>query len=60
MGFAYYHAGGIWMKNNNEISCNVELTEGAIDRITDAFVDIYYGIRNGTSKGPLPDNEKEG
>ncbi len=48
------------MKNNNEISCNVELTEGAIDRITDAFVDIYYGIRNGTSKGPLPDNEKEG
>lgn len=40
-----------------EITCEVEFTEGAIDRITDAFVDLYYGIKNGIYDGPLlPEN----
>lgn len=46
-------------RKDQEITCTVEFTEGAIDRITDAFVDLYYGIKNGTYKGPLLDREKE-
>lgn len=46
------------MKNDGEISCSTEFTEGAIDRITNAFIDIYYGIKNGIYKGPLPDDDE--
>ena len=35
------------MKKDREITCTVEFTEGAVDRITEAFVDIYYGIKDG-------------
>lgn len=42
-----------------EITCTVEFTEGAVERITDAFVDLYYGIKSGIHKGPLLDSEKE-
>lgn len=51
--------GGLPMARGKEqeITCEVEFTEGAIDRITDAFVDLYYGIKNGTYDGPLlPEN----
>ncbi len=30
-----------------EIKCEVTFSEGAIDRITQAFVDLYYGIQDG-------------
>lgn len=42
-----------------EIKCTVEFTEGAIDRITAAFVDLYYGILDGTYKGPLLKDEED-
>ena len=35
------------MKKDREITCTVEYTEGAVDRITEAFVDLYYGIKDG-------------
>ena len=47
-------------KKDKEITCTVEFTEGAIDRITDAFVDLYYGILDGIYKGPLPPKKDEG
>lgn len=34
-------------KPQKEIKCEVVFTEGAIDRITQAFVDLYYGIQDG-------------
>ena len=40
------------MKKDKEITCSVEFTEGAVDRITEAFVDLCYAIRNGIHKGP--------
>jgi hypothetical protein len=43
----------------DEITCTVEFTEGAIDRITDAFVDLYYGIKDGIYEGPLPPEDTE-
>lgn len=42
----------------DEIKCTVEFTEGAIDRITAAFVDLYYGILDGIYEGPLPEVNK--
>ena len=36
-----------------KITCTMEFTEGAIDRITQAFVDLYYGIVDGIYEGPL-------
>lgn len=36
-----------------KITCTMEFTEGAIDRITQGFVDMYYGIRDGIYEGPL-------
>ncbi|MCM1387835.1 MAG: hypothetical protein NC231_10935 [Bacillus sp. (in: Bacteria)] len=39
--------------NQREITCTVEFTEGAIQRITDAFVDLYYQIKDGIYDGPL-------
>lgn len=47
------------MSKNNEITCSVEFTEGAVGRITEAFVDLYYGIKNGLHTGPLLDDVKE-
>ncbi|MEY8524545.1 hypothetical protein AALA90_16175 [Lachnospiraceae bacterium 38-10] len=48
------------MKKQKEIECTVEFTEGAIDRITDAFVDLYYQIEDGIYKGPqLPKQTEE-
>ena len=46
-------------RKDQEITCTVEFTEGAIERITDAFVDLYYVIKNGIHTGPLFDSEKE-
>ncbi len=47
-------------KKNTSIECTVEYTEGAAQRITDAFVDLYYQIKRGTCKGPvLPEQDKE-
>ncbi len=47
------------MAGKEELTCTVEFTEGAIDRITEAFVDLYYGIKNGLYEGPLLDGERE-
>lgn len=47
------------MAADNKVTCTVEFTEGAIDRITDAFVDLYYGILDGIYDGPLPQDEKK-
>ena len=52
-------AGGAGVKKQKEIECTVEFTEGAIDRITDAFVDLYYQIEDGIYKGPLPPKQTE-
>ncbi len=40
-------------KKEQEIRCTVEFTLGAIDRISDAFVDMYHQIKHGLYKGPL-------
>lgn len=47
------------MKNNDEITCTAEFTEGAIDRITDVFIGAYHDIKNGIYKGPLLGDEKK-
>lgn len=47
------------MKNQNAIECTVEFTEGATERITDAFVDLYYQIKEGIYKGPLLPKQTE-
>lgn len=44
--------------DKKEVTCTFEFTEGAIQRITDAFVDLYYGIIDGIYEGPLPNKEK--
>ena len=46
-------------KNKNAIECTVEFTEGATERITDAFVDLYYKIEDGIYKGPLLQKQTE-
>lgn len=40
-------------KEPPKITCTVTFTEGAHKRITDAFVDLYYGILDGIYEGPL-------
>ena len=42
-----------------EITCTVKFTEGAQQRITDAFVDLYYGILDGIYDGPLPKQKED-
>ena len=42
-----------------EITCEVEFTEGAMDRITQAFVDLYYAIKDGIHTGPLPESKQK-
>lgn len=34
-------------RKDKPIECTVEFTEGATERITDAFVDLYYQIKQG-------------
>ncbi|MBO5208513.1 MAG: hypothetical protein J6B68_04120 [Lachnospiraceae bacterium] len=46
-------------KEEKTIECTVEFTEGATQRITDAFVDLYYQIEQGTCKGPLLAKQRE-
>lgn len=46
-------------RDTQEVTCTVEFSEGAIDRITEAFVDLYYGIVDGIYKGPLPPKKDE-
>ena len=41
-------------RKQKEITCEVEFSEGAIDRITQAFIDLYYDIVDGIHEGPLP------
>lgn len=45
-------------REKEKVTCTVEFTEGAIDRITNAFVDLYYDILNGIHDGPLPNREQ--
>lgn len=53
-----YKGGGV-MAQQKEITCEVEFSEGAVNRITGAFVDLYHGIKNGLYKGPLPEDAKD-
>lgn len=46
-------------KEEKEIPCEVEFTEGAIERITSAFVDLFYSIKDGIHKGPLLEGQKD-
>lgn len=46
-------------KKKQKITCEVEFTEGAIERITQAFVDLYYAIKDGIHTGPLPEEKQE-
>ena len=49
-------------REKKEFTCTMEFTEGAIDRITDAFVDLYYQIKQGIYSGPpfpAPDTKDE-
>lgn len=46
-------------REREPIECTVEYTEGATERITDAFVDLYYQIKHGIYKGPLLSDRKE-
>lgn len=46
-------------REREPIECSVEFTEGATERITDAFVNLYYQIKQGIYKGPLLSDRKE-
>ena len=46
-------------RRTEEITCTTEFTEGAIDRITQAFVDTYYAIKDGIYKGPLLEQKED-
>ncbi len=48
-GDAYDKQGGgnLAERKKREVNCEVIFTEGAVDRITQAFVDLYYGIQDG-------------
>ena len=56
-------AGGVMTmakRKKQEIVCTMEFTEGAVERITDAFVDLYYQIKQGIYQGPLlPEKDEE-
>lgn len=43
----------------NEITCELILTPGAIERVTDAFVELHREIQNGLYEGPPTTKEKE-
>lgn len=40
------------MAEKKKITCTVEFSEGAIERITKAFVDLYYAIQDGVYQDP--------
>ena len=44
--------GSIMDKKGTTVTCTIEMTEGAEKRLTEAFVDLYYGIKAGIYKGP--------
>lgn len=46
-------------KDQNAIECTVEFTDGAAERITAAFVELYYQIEDGIYKGPLLQKQTE-
>lgn len=46
-------------KMQEEFTCTIEFSEGAQDRITDAFVEMYYSIKAGIYKGPLLNKKKD-
>lgn len=46
-------------RKKEEFTCTVEFTEGAQERITDAFVEMYYKIKDGIYEGPLLDQKNE-
>lgn len=46
-------------EKKEEITCTMEFTEGALERLTDAFVETYYLIKDGRIEGPLPGKGKE-
>lgn len=46
-------------KEKKQIKCTVEFTDGAIQRITDAFVDLHYQIKQGIYKGPLLESKED-
>lgn len=50
---------GLMARKKPEITCEVEFTEGAMDRITQAFVDLYYAIKDGIHTGPLPESKQK-
>lgn len=52
-------AGRMAGREKKQIECTVEFTDGAMQRITDAFVDLYFQIKQGIYKGPLLPEEKE-
>ena len=37
-------------KANDDFTCTVEFTEGSEQRITEAFVDLYYNRQRGLTK----------
>ncbi len=39
-------------RKKKELTCTVTFTEGAEERITAAFVDLYYAIKDGLIEGP--------
>ena len=43
-------------REQKQIKCEVIFTEGAIDRITEGFVWLYYEIKAGRFEGPLLEN----
>ncbi|MDO4267426.1 MAG: hypothetical protein Q4C73_03050 [Eubacteriales bacterium] len=47
-------------KERKPMTCTIEMTEGAEQRIVDALVDLYYAIKDGKVKGPtFPNWEKK-
>ena len=46
-------------KKEKKITCTMEFTEGALQRITDAFVDLHYAIKAGIHEGPRLDEQKD-
>mgnify|MGYP006934544517 FL=1 len=42
-----------------QIKCEVEMTPGAVERITDAFVDLYRKIQKGLHTGPEKTEEEK-
>lgn len=47
-------------KKEKEITCTVEITEGASDRLTSALVDLYYQRKKRGEPLPQKKPEKEG